>query len=283
MTVKHPPAIGIDSVLERARSACGSDPLGDDFLRDGYVIRPAEDRDSLLRLQRLLADSAAELLGRPAPQNPTQFLDDIGAHVDAATLNEFRLALIKRLNAADWAQQAYFRIARAAIESVVGNELAMQRNFALSIQLPGDDGSLLPTHTDAWSECSPFEMVLWTPFVDCFASKSMFMLPFADSMAMTERLADYQDVGVEGLFKAIEDRVFWANVPFGSFLLFNPALIHGNRVNRERTARWSINCRFKGLFTPYADKRLGSFFEVLSMRPATRMALSYRLPEGFDE
>lgn len=278
------PTGNIDPILAAARDTAGDgDTLGADFLRDGYVIRPAEDRDAVLRLQRFLADSAAELLDKPSPQEPTRFLDDIGAHVDAARLNDFRLALIKRLNGADWTRQAYFRIARSAIESIVGNELAMQRNFALSIQLPGDDGSLLPTHSDAWSECSPFEMVLWTPFVDCFATKSMFMLSLADSMAMTERLADYQDAGVEGLFKAIEDRIFWAEVSFGSFLLFNPALIHGNRVNRERTTRWSINCRFKGLFTPYSDKRLGSFFEVLSMRPATRMALSYKLPAGFDE
>lgn len=282
MTTKFS-AASIDPIMEAARSGSGGDPLSDDFLRDGYVIRPAEDRDSLLRLQRFLADAAADMLGQSAPREPTRFLDEIGAHVDAAELNAFRLAMIKRLNAAEWARQSYFQIARSAIESVVGNELAVQRNFALSIQLPGDDGSLLPTHSDVWSECSPFEMVLWTPFVDCFASKSMFILPLADSMAMSDRLADYQDAGVEGLFKAIEDRVIWLDVPFGSFLLFNPSLIHGNRVNRERTARWSINRRFKGLFTPYSDKRLGSFFEVLSMRPATRMALSYKLPEGFDE
>ena len=274
---------GIAPIAAAAAGAPASDPLGEAFLRDGYVIRRAEDSGSLLRLQRLLADTAAGILGRPAPQDATRFLDDIGALVVPSELNEFRLAVIKKLNATDWTRQAYFDIAREAIELIVGNELAMQRNFALSIQLPGDDGSLLPTHSDAWSECSPFEMVLWTPFVDCFATKSMFMLPLADSMAITETLAEHQDDGVEGLFRAIEDRVVWLDIPFGSFLLFNPTLIHGNRVNRERSARWSINCRFKGLFTPYSDKRLGSFFEVLSMRPATRMALSYRLPEGFDE
>ena len=282
MTVKSSTA-SIDPFLTSAQSNRDGDSLGDAFLRDGYVIRPAEDREALLRLQSFMAETAAGLLQKPTPQDPTRFLDDVGTHVDAANLNEFRLAIIRRLNDADWTRRAYFRIARSAIEAIVGNELAMQRNFALSIQLPGDDGSLLPTHSDVWSECSPFEMVLWTPFVDCFATKSMFILPRADSMAMTAHLADYQDAGVEGLFKAIENRVEWLDIPFGSFLLFNPALIHGNRVNRETGTRWSINCRFKGLFTPYSDKRLGSFFEVLSMRPATRMALSYKLPGGFDE
>lgn len=276
-------AVAIEPIAIAAAAAGPFGSLGDAFLRDGYVIRPAEDRESLLRLQRLLADSTAELLGHTAPPDATRYLDGVGAHVSPAKLNDLRLSVIKRLNAAEWARRAYFRIAQNAIESIVGNELAMQRNFALSIQLPDDDGSLLPTHSDVWSECSPFETVLWTPFVDCFATKSMFILPLADSVATTDRLADYRDGGVDGLFHAIEDRVLWLEVPFGSYLLFNPALIHGNRVNRERTARWSINCRFKGLFTPYSDKRLGSFFEVFSMRPATRMALSYKLPEGFDE
>jgi hypothetical protein len=59
--------------------------------------------------------------------------------------------------------------------------------------------------------------------------------------------------------------------------------MHGNRVNRESTARWSMNVRFKGLFTPYADKRLGEFFEPITLRAATRIGLDYRLPDGFHE
>jgi sporadic carbohydrate cluster 2OG-Fe(II) oxygenase len=280
-------AIDNPDVMEALETAIGkgntSDSLGDAFAQNGYVIRPAEDRDSLLRIQRHMADAAAESLGMAAPTDPTRFLDEIARYVRPDGLNAFRLHVINRLNTADWARQAYFKIARQTIESIIGNELAMQRNLALSIQLPEDDSSLLPTHSDVWSECSPFEMVLWTPFVDCFATKSMFILPLAESTAVSNRLADFKDSGVEGLFREIKDRVLWLDIPFGSFLLFNPSLIHGNRINHESTTRWSTNCRFKGLFTPYSDKRLGSFFEVLSMRPATRMALSYKLPSGFDD
>ena len=156
--------------LETAAGGAGAnDSLGDAFLRDGYVIRPAEDRDALLRIQRYMADSAAESLGMALPADPTRFLDEIGKHVRPDGLNAFRLHVINRLNEADWARQAYFGLARRTIESIIGNELAMQRNFALSIQLPEDDSSLLPTHADVWSECSPFEMVLWTAFGSCFA------------------------------------------------------------------------------------------------------------------
>jgi hypothetical protein len=58
--------------------------------------------------------------------------------------------------------------------------------------------------------------------------------------------------------------------------------MHGNRINTERNARWSINIRFKGLFTPYSDKKLGDFFDPITLRPASRIGIDYRLPTGFD-
>ena len=57
--------------------------------------------------------------------------------------------------------------------------------------------------------------------------------------------------------------------------------MHGNRINTESQTRWSFNCRFKSLFSPYAEKRLGDFFEPITIRPATRFGMNYRLPEGF--
>ena len=44
-----------------------------------------------------------------------------------------------------------------------------------------------------------------------------------------------------------------------------------------------MNCRFKGVFTPYADKTLGEFFEPVTLRPASRIGLDYQLPGGFEE
>ena len=72
-------------------------------------------------------------------------------------------------------------------------------------------------------------------------------------------------------------------MPYGSVLLFSQNLMHGNRINREYETRWSMNCRFKSLFSPYADKKLGEFFEPVTLRPASRLGLGYALPGGFDE
>ena len=51
----------------------------------------------------------------------------------------------------------------------------MQRKINLSIQMPEDDSALLPVHSDVWSGCSPFEVVVWTPLVDCKSTQSMFV------------------------------------------------------------------------------------------------------------
>ena len=58
--------------------------------------------------------------------------------------------------------------------------------------------------------------------------------------------------------------------------------MHGNRMNRESETRWSMNCRFKSLLSPYAGKRLGEFFEPITIRAATRLGMAYEFPNGFD-
>ena len=169
------------------------------------------------------------------------------------------------------------------LETIVGNELAMQRRLNLSIQLPGDDSSLLAVHADVWDGDSPFEVVVWLPFVDCFNTKTMFLLPPEQGRAVEARMADFDGGDTDALFADIEDDLVWLDVPYGKVLLFNQNLMHGNRINREGGTRWTMNCRFKGLFSPYAGKRLGEFFEPITIRAASRVGMSYELPGGFVE
>lgn len=257
--------------------------LAEQFRRDGYVIHPVEDRAALDAIRDLLAGLAAAALDRPRPDDPERFLNRIGDLVPVERLNDFRVKIIGGLNAAPWLRPAYFALARATLESVIGNELAMQRRVNLSIQLPGDDSSLLPVHGDVWSGDSPFELVLWLPYVDCYASKSMYLLPPGPAAALQRDMHLYAGRSAEDMYKAIEPDLLWLDVPYGHFLLFNQNLPHGNRVNREGEARWTSNCRFKGVFTPYADKRLGEFFEPITLRPASRIGLDYDYPAGFEE
>lgn len=249
----------------------------------GYVIVPVDDRAALDRIRDRTTALATEHLGVAAPTDAGTFLDHIHTAVAPAALNDMRLAVIQGLNRETWLRPAYFALARPALETLVGNELAMQRRINLSVQLPNDDSSLLPVHADVWSGDAPSEVVLWVPLVDCYATKSMYIAEPGFDVGMQARMASLGDRGVEDLYREIEPHLTFLTVPYGHALLFTQNLMHGNRINREVSTRWSMNCRFKGLMTPYTDKRLGEFFEPITMRPATRLGLSYRLPEGFHE
>ena len=269
----------IDGFLDAEEAA-----LGRRLLRDGYIVEPVADPESLHRIRSTIAGVAAAHLGRPAPEDAGAFMDGIHESIDVAQLNALRLAAINGLNNEPWARAAYYRLARPLLAAVVGNELAMQRRLNLSIQLPGDDSSLLAVHADVWDGDSPFEIVVWLPLVDCHDSKTMFLLPPAKGREVEAEMGRrFDGLGTEELFRHIEPHLEWLEVPFGHVLLFNQNLMHGNRVNREGATRWSMNCRFKSLFSPYAGKRLGEFFEPITLRAASRIGMAHELPEGFHE
>lgn len=260
----------------------GEAGLGQQFLDNGYVIVPAEDATVLTKIRAMAMSLASKHLDITEPDDAGHFLNTLHEKIGVDALNALRLAVFNGLNAEPWFRPGYFSLARRTLEILVGNELAMQRRVNLSIQLPNDSSSLLPVHADVWSGDSPFEVVLWVPLVDCRRTKSMYLMPPVRDRAFQERMKAYAEKSPEDIFAAIADDVAWMEVPFGHVLIFSQTLMHGNRVNIEPETRWTMNCRFKSVFSPYADKKLGEFFEPISIRAASRIGLDYDLPGGFD-
>ncbi len=259
--------------------------LAKEFQEHGYVIVPVDDWEVFEQIRDLVAEKAATFMGVKATDSHA-FLNEIHDHIGLDQLNALRLDVIQGINSESWLRPAYFRLARPALESLVGNELAMQMRVNLSVQLPKDDGSLLPVHADVWSGDSPYEVVVWVPLVDCFQTKSMFLLPPRAERDMRKHFKRYAEQSSEELYQSIKDDVVWIEIKAGEVLVFNQNLPHGNRINEESETRWSMNCRFKGLFTPYGDKKLGEFFEPITLKVSSRIGMSYQLPilsEEFSE
>lgn len=225
------------------------------------------------------ASVAAGALNREVPRDAGSFLNGIHELVQPLSLNEFRLKVIHGLNALPELRSMYFRLAKPYLEAIVGNELAMQQRINLSIQMPNDTSSLLPVHADTWSGDSLVEVVVWLPFVDCFGTKAMYLLPPNHSAKFSDGSSKRAGSSSESIYESIKDEVLWLEVKSGQVLVFDQSLPHGNRFNQETETRLSMDCRFKGVFTPYGDKKPGEFFEPITLRPASLCGMSYSLPK----
>jgi sporadic carbohydrate cluster 2OG-Fe(II) oxygenase len=252
--------------------------LSNDFLNQGYVIRPIDDVEKLAWIRKRIVELVEKEIGKKS-DSESDILNQIHKQLPVNDLNTFRLKIIQDLYAIKEFREMYFKIARTYLDILVGNELAMQTRVNLSIQIPGDSSSLLPVHADTWSGDSPFEVVVWLPLVDCYGTKAMYLLPPVQSEHLRKDWTLHAEKSSEGLFQYIKDNVVWLKVKFGEVLIFNQALPHGNRINSESETRWSMNCRFKSVFTPYGDKKIGEFFEPITLRASSLLGMQYQLPE----
>lgn len=259
--------------------------LGREFLDRGYVVREVCDRGALEAIRDKVVQLACEHLGCAKPNNADAFLNNIHESVTPANLNALRLAIYHGMNAMEWLRPSYFAVARRHVEMLLGNELAMQNRVNLSIQMPNDDSSVLPIHADAFGGETPFQVVEWLPLVDCIRTKSMFILPYEPNRKVLPTMNQVGAGGMAEVYDRVKDELVWLDVPYGTVLVFSPNLLHGNIVNAEATTRWSMNCRLTGLFTPYTshEKKLGSYYLPITMRPVSQIGLDYEPPGGFKE
>jgi len=254
-------------------------PVAREYLEKGRVIQDVSSRAALDWIQSTIA-GFVRLNVKDVACSDIDLLNQFHEFLPIEQLNEFRVSLIQHLNDLTEFREKYFELGAASIIEIAGSELVMQKRVNLSIQLPDDESSLLPIHADTWSGDSPYELVAWVPLVDCFETKSMYIYPGSSKELgeIDSELFNGANRSADDLFATIKDRVEWLRVDYGQLLIFDQALPHGNVVNVSGETRWSMNCRFKNTYSPYGDKKLGEFFEPISVSPASLRGMDYRLP-----
>ena len=253
--------------------------ISDQYLKQGYVIQDIEDMDYLNWIRDFYCKIITKALSKLNENRSENILNKIHKYISIADLNKFRLDIINKINSDKNFRKNFYKISKSLIDIVVGNEVVMQLRVSLSIQLPKDDSSLLPVHADTWTGVSPFETVVWLPLVDCYKTKSMFILPPPKNEILSKLFSDKKVKKSEDVYKAIEKDLIWLDVKYGQVVIFDHSLPHGNIINKENETRWSMNCRFKSIFTPYADKRIGEYYEPITLKAASKRGISYQLPK----
>ena len=250
--------------------------LSTDFLQNGFVVCDAESPEILESIRNDITQIAINWL-KPN-QLESDFFDLACSHdfVTNERLNDLRLSIFTELNKISDIRQRYFWLARQSLTTLVGNELSMQNKVNMSIQQPNDESSVLPMHSDIWTGDSPFQVVLWVPLTDALKSNSMFFLPPNESHEARQRVAVGEFKSMDQIESEYHSQMITMIVPYGKVLIFDSNCLHGNVLNETKTARWSINCRFTGLLTPFTnpERRLGTYYLPITTRAATKMGLS---------
>ena len=250
--------------------------FSESFLKNGYCISDTDEKNNLEYLREQIFKILVDSSHIKKDLNIEDFFNNTHQHINLNNLNEIRLRIIEDLSKNKNIRPKYYKIFKNELDLIVGNELVMQKRLNLSIQLPKDNSSLLSIHADTWSGDSPFETVCWLPLVDCKKTMCMFILPAYEYESFVDVYKNMKEKNSENLFNEIKDKLKWLEIKYGQILIFNQNLPHGNIINNEEFSRWSFNCRFKGVFTPYADKRIGEFFEPVTLKPASKFGMEYK-------
>ncbi|MAV63601.1 MAG: hypothetical protein CMG00_00245 [Candidatus Marinimicrobia bacterium] len=201
-------------------------------------------------------------------------LDELHKFINPNELNNLRLNLAATLNEDSFASDLIFSNLKNPLQSILGPDIAIQKNVGLSIQLPDDSSSLLHVHSDVYdSDCSPYEIVIWIPLVNCFKTKSMFFLPFTETKSIGDYLKLHKRLR-ENLSKPelISNKFEFIKLSPPSIVFFSHSIWHGNTVNKTDETRFSLNVRVKNVFTPYRGKKLGDFFKIAEISDFTKLA-----------
>lgn len=250
--------------------------LSKQFLRDGYVIREAESELGLKGLRQDVIRLATNWLNQNGLESASFDLPTSHKFVPNSQLNDLRLTIFSEINKQPDIRQRYFSLARQTLATLVGNELAMQNKVNMSVQQPNDESSVLPMHSDIWTGDSPFQVVLWVPLTDASDTNSMFFLPPNASREARHRVATGEFISMDQIESTYRSKMITMVVPHGKVLIFDSNCLHGNVLNETKASRWSINCRFTGLLTPFTnpERRLGTYYLPITTRAATKMGLS---------
>ena len=249
------------------------------LLKYGYIIFDIKERAVLKKIKNEVIKLVLKWLKKKKIKNynKKKILEKIHNIISPPQLNQFRLYIYENLNKSKSFSKNYFFLGKEYLEILCSNELAMQKKINLSIQMVKDDSSVLPLHSDVWQGDSPYELVLWVSLVNCKNTQSMFILPKKFNDKYKKKFSHTKSTSK--IFDLVKKKLKWLKIDYGQGLIFTQNVMHGNVVNYESATRWSFNCRFKSLLSPYKSKAIGDFFIPITIRSATKLGMNYEYPK----
>ncbi len=254
------------------------------FQKNGYLIKKSKELESVNYLQNKvfnLISKKNKNLDKINKSNKTILFQSLHKYINKKKLNEIRLSVVNGINADNKFYKSYYKSAAEMLDGLVGNEIAMQKKINISIQIPNDEKSMLPMHSDIYAGESPFEVVVWIPLTNVKKSThSMFITSPKENPKINKEVTKSKNKTVIKIFNKYKRKFKFLEIKFGEVLIFTPILLHGNVVNKTKETRISLNCRFKNLLTPYdvfskTHRNIPHFFKPLIIKPLTKIGFNF--------
>ena len=242
-----------------------------------HALFEAED----INTKHHVIDSVLSIIQKLS-KKPIDSLKNCHRYINKEDINSIRYQTFLAINSEnfDWVS-IIERLAYKHIAMTIGPDYLIQCKTNVSIQMPGDETSVLDMHSDCKSGDSPWQMNLWIPLTNAYESNSMYVITMEDSLSYFKklRLCSQEDINMPHILEEL--KILQSNfcrtfikAEKTDILLFNPGVLHGNELNTTDQTRVSLNIRIKSIFTPNvkpknSDRGIGPYYQKANISKNT--------------
>ena len=101
--------------------------LSAEFKKKGYLIIKAEDFNSLNYIKKSITNEIKKNIKIKSLKKKINYLNKFHNYINAKDLNKIRLNIFNKINEDLNFKKSYFNTSKKLLESIVGNELVMQK------------------------------------------------------------------------------------------------------------------------------------------------------------
>lgn len=240
-----------------------------EFLKKGYIILniPENKMSFLSEMKKKIKDKSQKFiqLKRDSEFELNKF--HYYKLKKKNNLNDLRMEIMKEINNNMNTQKEIYETISDFLDFCLGPDIATQKIVNLVIQKPNDN-ERAPFHKDG-PVASNYEVVLWVPLVDCYKTMNMYLF----ENKLHDRTKNFLKSNSNNQSLDTYSKKFGTlnSVKFGQILVFWTNVFHYIPVNKENDTRWSLNLRYKNLFTKYGTKNILDYYKILKISPITKM------------
>ena len=245
------------------------------LMENGYSIKTIPNMVPIDNLRSNLSKWLREKFFLTLPDEELLNNIHIAASINSEdTANTLTIDSIKHLSQTLSFDEIIYSSCKPYLNTLFGLDIHSQKGNNIVVQHPNST-RVAELHIDA-PPTSPFEVVCWVPLVNCFKSKSFYIVNKKDTIILMEKYRgnSYQtwDHFKEDALRYVKN----VEVSYGQVLFFSSCLLHGSHINETNETRWCINTRFKSLFAPSGMHDVMTYYRVLSIGPLTDIGLKLK-------